>query len=73
MKNPFKREEEQDKKKEELINCIRLAQDELNEEIRNYELAIENEYIDYYSYRIKAAQTKYQYLLRIAKREGIRV
>ena len=72
MKKLFKRNEEIDKKKEELINCLRLAQDELNEEIRNYELAIENEYIDYYSYRIKAAQTKYQYLLRMAKKEGIR-
>ena len=73
MGNLFKRNEEIDKKKEDLINCLKLAQDELNEEIRNYEMAIENEYIDYYSYRIKAAQTKYQYLLRMAKKEGIRV
>lgn len=72
MKSLLRKREEPDKRKEEIIECLRLAQDELNEEIRNYELAIENEYIDYYSYRIKAAQTKYQYLLRIAKKEGIR-
>lgn len=72
MGNFFKKDEEFDKKKEDLINSLKLAQDELNEEIRNYEMAIENEYIDYYSYRIKAAQTKYQYLLKIAKKEGIR-
>ena len=68
----MKKINEKEKPKEnELIKNLRIAQDELDVAIHNYEFAKEPELVDYYTYNIKAAQMKYEYLLRKAKENGM--
>ncbi len=52
--------------KKELITSINNVILELNIAHENYDNAV-GELIDYYSYQIKAFQSKYDYLLRIVK------
>ena len=54
----------------ELITSILKTKEELKNANINCEYA-ENELIDYYTYQIKANQSKLDYLLRIAKAKGI--
>lgn len=54
----------------ELITSILKTKEELKNANINFEYA-ENELIDYYTYQIKANQSKLDYLLRIAKAKGI--
>lgn len=54
-----------------LINCIRSSIRDWENANINFENADEEELIDYYSYQIKAAEVKYQYLLRLIKEKGI--
>jgi hypothetical protein len=61
----------QDNKKVEFLDNLKKAQDELNVAVNNYEFADEPELVDYYTYNIKAAQTKYEYLLKKAKEQGM--
>lgn len=61
----------QENEKEEVIKNLKEAQDELTTAVNNYEFACEFELVDYYTYNIKAAQTKYEYLLRKAKEQGM--
>ena len=63
--------EKNDKQKElELIKNIINVKEDLMIANRNYEFA-EDELIDYYSYQIKANQSKLNYLLKKAKTKGI--
>ncbi len=60
-----------DKQKEtELIKNIIMVKEELKTANKNFEFA-EDELIDYYTYQIKANQSKLDYLIRIAKTRGI--
>ena len=60
-----------DKQKEtELIKNIIKVKEELKTANKNFEFA-EDELIDYYTYQIKANQSKLDYLIRIAKTRGI--
>lgn len=52
--------------KDELLKEIESAILELNIAQENYNTATKG-LVDYYSYRIKAAQSKYDYLIRIIK------
>lgn len=54
----------------ELIKSIIKTKMDLDSANKNYEFA-EGELIDYYLYQIKASQSKLNYLLRKAKKNGI--
>ncbi len=54
----------------ELIKSIIKTKADLENANKNYEFA-EGELIDYYLYQIKANQSKLNYLLKKAKRNGI--
>ena len=60
-----------DKEKEiELMQTIIETKEMLKLAISNFEYA-EDDLIDYYTYQIKAHQSKLNYLIKIAKRKGI--
>ena len=60
-----------DKEKEiELMQTIIETKEMLKLAISNFEYA-EEDLIDYYTYQIKAHQSKLDYLIKIAKRKGI--
>ena len=56
---------------EELIKNLKIAQIEFETAVNNYEFANDPELVDYYTYNIKATQTKYQYLLKKVKEKGL--
>ena len=55
---------QKDNEKEEFKKSLEKAREEFNTAINNYEFADTPELVDYYTYNIKAAQTKYEYLLK---------
>ncbi|CDE25445.1 putative uncharacterized protein [Clostridium sp. CAG:440] len=57
-------------KEEELIINILKTKRELNVARQNFEYA-QGDLIDYYSYQIKANQSKLDYLIKLAKKKGI--
>lgn len=58
---------------EDLIENINDAKKEWLSARNNFEQAVESEIIDYYIYKIKAYQIRYEYLLKKAKEKGISV
>ena len=56
----------------ELIKCIIKTKQDLKDANRNYEFA-EGDLIDYYLYQIKAHQSKLNYLLKKAKKNGLMI
>jgi len=57
----------------DLLSNIKSAKNEWISANMNFEFADEQELVDYYSYKIKACEVRYQYLIRLAKEKGIRV
>ena len=57
-------------KEEELIISILKTKRELNVARQNFEYT-QGDLIDYYSYQIKANQSKLDYLIKLAKKKGI--
>lgn len=57
-------------RREELVKSIISAREELNQLNRNFEYA-DNDMIDYYTYQLKANQSKLDYLIKFAKNKGI--
>jgi len=58
---------------EMLIHDLKEAKNEwMNAEL-NFQYVSEDEFIEYYTYRLKAAQIKYEFFLRKAKEKGIKV
>lgn len=57
--------------KNEIVDILKKAQIDLDVAMNNYEFADEPALVDYYTYNIKAAQMKYEYLLRKAKEKGM--
>ena len=57
-------------KREELVKSILIAKEELNQLNKNFEYA-DTEMIDYYTYQLKASQSKLDYLIKFAKTKGI--
>ena len=56
---------------QDLINNLKNAQYEFETAISNYEFDDAPELVDYYIYKIKATQTRYQYLLKKVKERGL--
>ena len=54
----------------DLIKSIIKTREDLQNANKNFEFA-EGELIDYYLYQIKASQSKYNYLLKKAKKSGL--
>lgn len=54
----------------ELLKSILNAKEELKKLNKNFEYA-DKEMVDYYTYEIKANQSKLDYLIRFAKNNGI--
>ena len=67
----FSKTKYQDLETEELVKSLKIAQIEFETAINNYEFANDPELVDYYTYNIKATQTKYQYLLKKVKEKGL--
>lgn len=67
----FSKTKYQDLETEELVKNLKIAQIEFETAINNYEFANDPELVDYYTYNIKATQTKYQYLLKKVKEKGL--
>ena len=59
-------------KEQALIRMIIKTREELKIANRNFEYA-QDDLIDYYTYQIKANQSKLDYLIKIAKTKGIEV
>lgn len=57
----------------ELLDSIRNARKEWINANNNFEYANEKEMVDYYTYKIKACEVRYEYLLRKAKEKGVKV
>jgi len=55
-----------------LLKSIQQARQEWIEAVENFDQADNNELIDYFIYRMKACQIRYNYLLKVAKEMGIR-
>lgn len=64
------REKTEDEKDLELIISVLKTKQDLNLAHKNFEYAEEG-LIDYYSYQIKANQTKLDYLMKKARKKGI--
>lgn len=75
MENEYIREsnikdKSEEEKKQELISSIIKTKKELDYAHKNFEFA-EGDLIDYYSFKIKANQSKLDYLIKSAKEKGI--
>lgn len=60
------REKTEEEKISELVESIMKTREDLRQAHHNFEFA-ENDLIDYYSYQIKANQSKLDHLTRLAK------
>lgn len=58
---------------ENLIESIKNARKEWISANLNFEHAVDSETIDYYTYKIKAYQVRYEYLLKKAKEKGVTI
>lgn len=58
---------------DDLVEAIKQARREWACAYSNFEYADDNEMVDYYTYKIKACQVRYNYLIRQAKEKGIKV
>lgn len=77
MQEEFHREELIKSKTEyqkeiELVKNIIKTREKLKRDNKNFEYA-ENDMVDYYIYQIKANQAKLNYLLKLAKANGITI
>ena len=57
---------------QKLIDSIITAKREWINANNEFNYAVDKEMIDYYTYKIKAYQARYEYLIKIAKEEGIK-
>ncbi len=64
-------ETEKDKLRSEIIHDLITAKTELSNAVQNYDFADTDELVDLYAYRIIAAQTQYNRLLKKAKEHGL--
>lgn len=56
----------------EILESIKRAQEEWADANRNFEYADDDEIIDYYTYKIKASEIRYDYFIKKAKEMGIK-
>ena len=62
---------DQEMERNELLQSIRDVYDEWVNANRNFEYAEDEASVDYYTYRIKACEVRYDYFLKKAKQKGI--
>ena len=77
MRNEYIKENKIDEKSEEdkeleLVVSIIKVKKELEEASKNFEFA-EGDLIDYYTYQIKANRSKFDYLVKKAKENGMAI
>lgn len=60
--------EKKEYNQEQILKSLYIAKREIEEARNNFELAIGDEMVDYFTYKIKAAEIKYQHLLKLAKK-----
>ncbi len=65
--------EQDSKEAKEVIFNLHQAKQELDIANNNFKFAQEQELIDYYIYQMKAAEARYQYLLKEAKEKKITI
>ena len=75
MQSEYIKEEKIDEKTEfekqvELVKTIIKTREELKSANKNFEYA-QDDLVDYYTYQIKANQAKLNYLIKVAKTNGI--
>ncbi len=58
--------------RKDLIECIHQARQEWLNAAANFDQADNEDMVDYYIYRMKASQVRYNYLLKIAKETGLK-
>lgn len=56
---------------QELIKAALEARDEWIETSRNFDYVREEMLIDYYTYRMKASEVKYDYFIKLVKEKGL--
>lgn len=61
-----------EEQRQELIRNINIIKNEWEIAKNNFELANTKDGVDYYAYKIKAYEVRYQTLLKEAKKKGIR-
>ncbi len=57
----------------ELLECLKQAKSEWLAACSNYEFAEDQDEVDYYVYKIKACQIKYECYIKKAKQRGLRL
>jgi hypothetical protein len=56
----------------EILDDLRNAYEEWQDANRKFEFAENADIVDYYTYKIKASETRYNYLIKKAKEEGLK-
>lgn len=56
---------------QELIRAALEARDEWIETSRNFEYVHDDMLIDYYTYRMKASEVRYDYFIKLVKEKGL--
>lgn len=67
---PKQKSDQRDSK--ELLRAIHYAKIDWQNTLTNFETANETDLIDYYTYKMKACEVRFEYLLRQAKELGIK-
>lgn len=63
----------QEERNRQLLECINTAKSDWLVAKNNYELASSVESVDYYAYKIKAYEVRYESLIKQAKEQGVKV
>lgn len=65
--------EKSDRERRELLQNLKQAKRDLDIASANFEFVNDEGLVDYYIYQMKAAETRYQYLIRKAKEKNIHI
>lgn len=57
----------------EILDGVRSAYEEWKDANRNFEYAEISEIIDYYTYKIKASEVRYDYYIKLAREKGLKL
>lgn len=55
----------------EILNAAQQARDEWIETSANFEYVHEEMLVDYFTYKLKACESRYSYFVRLAKEKGL--
>lgn len=56
-----------------LIESITIAKNKWLKANNDFDYAVDGDMVDYYTYKIKAYQAQYEYLIKIAKDKGVKL